>query len=66
MDGDHRLSKANGILYSVRRNKVYTLKIPIKLGQYKLLVLPVLLYLMVFTNYGEENYKRLSNFNGKQ
>ena len=39
-----RLNKANRVLYLIRRNVAYAVKPFIKLGLYKLLVLPVLLY----------------------
>ena len=39
-----RLNKANRVLYLIRRNVAYVVKLFIKLGLYKSLVRPVLLY----------------------
>ena len=39
-----RMKKANGVLYSIRRNVAFKVDIFVKLGLYKSLVLPVLLY----------------------
>ena len=41
---DSRMSKANKTFYCIRRNLEFKVKMCIKLGQYKFLILPVLTY----------------------
>ena len=61
-----RLNKANRVLYLIKRNVAYAVKSFIKLGLYKSLVLPVLLYGINCTTPSKSDLGNLENSSRKQ
>ena len=62
---DSRMSKANKTFYCIRRNLEFTVKMRIKLGLYKSLILPVLTYGLIICNISRNDLGRLERFQEK-
>ena len=60
-----RMSKANKTFYCIRRNLEIKVKISIKLGLYKSLILPVLTYVLTICNISRNDLGRLERFQKK-
>ena len=59
---DSRMSKANKTFYCIRRNLEFKVKMRIKLGLYKYLILPVLTYGLIICNISRSDLGRLERF----
>ena len=59
------MSKANKTFYCIRRNLKFKVKMRIKLGLYKSLILPVLTYGLIFCNISRNDLGRLERFQKK-
>ena len=62
---DSRISKANKTFHCIRRNLEFKVKMPIKLGLYKSLILPVLTYGLIICNISRNDLGRLERFQKK-
>ena len=62
---DSRMSKANKTFYCIRRNLEFNVKMRIKLGLYKSLILPVLTYGLIICNISRSDLGRLERFQQK-
>ena len=62
---DSRMSIANKTFYCIRRNLEMKVKMRIKLGLYKSLILPVLTYGLIFFNISRNDLSRLESFQTK-
>ena len=60
-----RMSKANKTFYCIRRNLEFKIKMLIKLGLYKSLILPVLTYGLTVCNISRNDFGRLEKFQKK-
>ena len=62
---EERLKKANRVFYSLRRNVAFKVSMRIKLGLYKSMILPVLMYGSPCCNLNREDMRNLERFQRK-